>query len=67
LKFIPKRPGPKRAQFTDTDTGNSPEIQLYDLGTDIGEANNLASIHPEKVKELQTLLAEEKAKGFPAP
>jgi arylsulfatase A-like enzyme len=66
-KFIPKRPGPKRSQYTDTDTGNSPEIQLYNLATDLGETNNLVRIHPEKVSELQTLLAEEKTKGFPAP
>jgi len=66
-KFIPKRPGAKRAQFTDTDTGNNANFQLYNLATDIGETNNLAAAHPEKVKELRTLLETEKAKGFPAP
>ncbi len=66
-KFIPQRPGAKRAQNTDTDTGNDANFQLYNLATDLGEANNLAATHPEKVKELQALLEAEKAKGFPSP
>ncbi|MEM9675736.1 MAG: sulfatase-like hydrolase/transferase [Bacteroidota bacterium] len=28
-------------------------VELYDLSTDIGEKNNVANAHPEKVKELQ--------------
>ena len=48
--------------FTDTDTGNNPEFQLYDLATDIGETNNLAPTHPDKVKQLQALLQAEWAK-----
>lgn len=66
-KFIPRRPGAKRMLNTDTDTGNDPGFQLYNLATDLGETNNLAAVHPEKVKELQALLESEKAKGFPAP
>ena len=31
-------------------------FELYDLNTDIGERNNLAESHPEKLKELQALL-----------
>ena len=64
-KFIPKRPGVKRLQFTDTDTGNHPEFQLYDLASDPGETNNVASTHLEKANELLALLEAEKAKGFP--
>ena len=65
-KFIPRRPGPRLTQRTDTDTGNNPDFQLYNLSTDLGETNNLAAAHPERVKELQALLAAERAKGFPA-
>lgn len=62
-KFIPKRPGPKRTQSTNTETGNNPEFQLYNLAADLGETNNLALTHPEKVAELQVLLDTERAKG----
>ena len=41
---------------TNTELGNSPEPQLYDLASDPGERTNLAPRHPEKVAELQTLL-----------
>ena len=33
-----------------------PKVQLYNLKDDLGETNNLATKHPEKVKELQGLL-----------
>lgn len=66
-KFIPKRPGPTRTQFTQSETGNSREPQLYDLAKDLGETNNLATSHSAKVQELSSLLAAEKAKGFPSP
>jgi arylsulfatase A-like enzyme len=62
-KFIPKRPGEKRMPFTDTDTGNNPDFQLYDLAMDIGETNNLAAAHPDKVKQLQALLEAERTKA----
>jgi arylsulfatase A-like enzyme len=62
-KFIPKRPGRARTQFTDTETGNNPDVQLYNLRTDPGETNNLASENPEKVKELVALLAAERARS----
>ena len=35
---------------------NLPKIQLYHLGSDISEENNLFDKHPEKVKELYDLL-----------
>lgn len=46
--------------ITHTETGNSPEEQLYNLHEDIGEKNNLASKYPEKVKELKEILEKEK-------
>ncbi|MDF1659294.1 MAG: sulfatase [Verrucomicrobiales bacterium] len=37
--------------------GDYPELrELYDLSKDIGETNNLAKAHPEKVTELETLI-----------
>ena len=62
-KFIPKRPGRARTQFTDTETGNNPDVQLYNLKIDPGETQNLASENPEKVKELAALLAAERARS----
>ena len=45
-------------------------MELYDLGTDLSEANNVAASNPEKVKALEAslvkLLEETEAK-FPIP
>lgn len=59
-KFIPHRPGPRRDAPS---PGTAPGGELYDLASDIGEKKNLAFSQPEKVKELTTLLAAERAKG----
>jgi len=61
-KYIEPSNGPAYAKLTDTELGNSPKPQLYDLSKDIGEKNNVAKTYPEKVIELATLLAKEKAK-----
>jgi arylsulfatase A-like enzyme len=66
-KFIPKRPGPKVSQNTNTETGNDPGVQLYDLSTDLSERKNLAPENPAKAAELAQLLETERAKGFPPP
>ncbi len=65
-KYIPQRPGVKRTQFTEIETGNNPAEQLYNLASDPGETRNLAAEQPDKVKELAALLESEKAKGMPA-
>ncbi|NPA37526.1 MAG: arylsulfatase [Chlorobi bacterium] len=44
-------PRPKKAREM-----GLPDIQLYDLSTDIAEQHNVYSEHPEKVKELYNLL-----------
>lgn len=49
-------------KITHTETGNSPEEQLYNLHKDIGEKHNLAAEYPQKVKELKRLLKQEKEK-----
>jgi arylsulfatase A-like enzyme len=44
------------------------DLELYNLRTDIGEANNLASTHPEKAAELlEQLRAWRQATGAPVP
>jgi arylsulfatase A-like enzyme len=56
-KYIPPRPGARVQVNTNTETGNDPQPQLYDLARDPGERNNLAAARPEKVRELADLLA----------
>ena len=41
---------------TNTELGNSPEPQLYNLSVDLGERNNLAGKFPGKVRELLSTL-----------
>lgn len=57
-KYI--EPGNGRAydSRTDIELGNASVPQLYDLSKDPSEKNNLASLYPEKVKTLATLLEE---------
>ncbi|MDO4165463.1 MAG: arylsulfatase [Bacteroides sp.] len=63
-KYIMPHNGTPFLKLPAIETGNSPEPQLYDLSTDLGEQHNLASEHPEKVDELKALLEAETAKGF---
>lgn len=44
-----------------------PPVQLYHLAEDIGEQNNLQAWHPEKVRELKTLLVEHIRRGRSTP
>ena len=62
-KFIPARPGAKRIAETDTEPGNDPAAQLYDLATDLGETRNIAAAHADKAAELAALLTVERAKA----
>jgi arylsulfatase A-like enzyme len=55
-KYIEPSKGPKINKDTNTELGNSPEPQLYNLTEDPGETKNLAAVYPEKVKEMQALL-----------
>jgi arylsulfatase A-like enzyme len=55
-KYIEPGQGPKIQVNTNTETGNDPLPQLYNLRTDIGERNNLASDNQAIVKELTELL-----------
>jgi len=54
--FIPSYPGPRLFGNKGIETGNASEPQLYQMSEDIGQRENLADRHPEKVAELQALL-----------
>jgi arylsulfatase A-like enzyme len=55
-KYI--EPGKGRAlnPETRTELGNSPEPQLYDLASDLGETKNLAQSQPDRLKRMQETL-----------
>lgn len=55
-KFIEPGPGAKIQVNTNTETGNDPLPQLYNLKSDIGERNNVAEQNPVIVNELIELL-----------
>jgi arylsulfatase A-like enzyme len=55
-KYIEPGKGPRINQNTNTELGNDPAAQLYDLTSDPGERTNVAAAQPEKVKELAALL-----------
>lgn len=55
-KFIPGGLGPPKNKNTNSETGNSPESQLYDLSKDLGEGRNLAKMHPQQVQSMAAAL-----------
>jgi arylsulfatase A-like enzyme len=55
-KYIAPSKGPKMNKNTNTELGNDPNPQLYNLRDDAGEQHNLAGQEPERVKKLATLL-----------
>ena len=56
-KYILPGDGPPYMKLTNTETGNSPLPQLYNLKNDPGEKYNVAPNYPEKVLELADLLS----------
>jgi len=56
-KYIEPNDGARMNANTNTELGNDPQPQLYDLKNDLGEKQNVAAEHPETVKELAALLA----------
>ena len=55
-KYIEPSNGPVINKNTNTELGNLNTPQLYDLGTDPGENNNVAEQYPEITKALKDLL-----------
>jgi len=62
-KFIEPGPGQKINVNTNTELGNDTVPQLYNINTDLGEKNNVASQNPFIVKELTDLLQKIKNDG----
>jgi len=52
-KFIPASNGPRRNVPTNSELGNNPAPQLYDLDADPGEVDNVAGAHPAIVERLR--------------
>lgn len=61
-KYIVPQNGPAYSKLVGIETGNLASAQLYDLNKDKEEKNNLAEVHPERVKALAALLEEIKNK-----
>jgi arylsulfatase A-like enzyme len=55
-KYIAPGKGARINKNTNTELGNDPEPQLYDLASDIGERTNVAPARPDKVSEMAALL-----------
>ncbi len=55
-KYIEPGKGQRVNKNTNTELGVDPQPQLYDLQTDLGEKRNVATEHPDVVKEMAALL-----------
>ncbi len=56
--MIPPYPGPAVNKNVNIELGNSPDYQLYNLDSDIGEQNNLAESQPKKLQEMVEIFNE---------
>ena len=52
--LIPPYEGPAISKNVNIEIGNASDYQLYNLNEDLGEQNNLAASHPDKLKEMQS-------------
>lgn len=55
-KYIEPSNGPKINKDTNTELGNLPQPQLYNLTDDPGETKNLAAMYPDRVNEMKRML-----------
>lgn len=62
-KYIAPGNGPKKDNNVNIELGYDPAPQLYNLKKDLGEKNNVAAQHPEKVKEMAAALQTVKDNG----
>jgi arylsulfatase A-like enzyme len=63
-KYIEPNNGPKINANTNTEMGNDPEPQLYDLAADIGETRNIAAQQPERVRQMAQALKKIRSNRF---
>jgi arylsulfatase A-like enzyme len=63
--YIPPYPGPRLFGDKTVESGNSSEPQLYDLSTDIGQRENLASTKKEQVEVMAGILESIRQKHAP--
>lgn len=66
-KLIAPSDGPRMSVHTQTELGNDPLPQLYDLAADPGEQRNMAAKRPEVVKELRSRLERVRQEGRSRP
>ena len=62
-KLIEPGKGPRVQANTNTETGQAPEPQLYNLADDLGERTDLAAKLPDKVRELRQRLEQIRRDG----
>jgi len=62
-KYIEPGKGSSYNKNTDTETGQDPKDQLYQLSNDLGETSNLAPTHSVKVEAMSSRL--KKIRGQP--
>jgi arylsulfatase A-like enzyme len=62
-KYVEPNDRPAMNAQTNTELGNAPVPQLYDLERDLGETRNLAAAQPERVKRMQKRLRRIQAGG----
>jgi arylsulfatase A-like enzyme len=66
-KYIEPGPGPKRDPNTRAELGTDPGGQLYQLGNDLGETNNLIQAQPDRSRKLREELQATRRAGARAP
>lgn len=66
-KYIEPGKGPKVNANTNTELGADPAGQLYNLDTDPGERNNVATVYPERTGEMAAALEKLKQAGRSRP
>jgi arylsulfatase A-like enzyme len=64
-KYIEPNDRQAISRNTNTELGNAPVPQLYDLSRDLGETTNLAEAQPERVKRMQETLRRIRAAHSP--
>ena len=61
-KYIEPSQGPAMNKGTNTELGNSPDIQLYNIRINPSETKNMASTNPAIVNKLNKILEQERNK-----